>query len=68
MEIRELDMRASPYDLRSHGYPPVAIETPEGKATYVAGQRGFAERGAVLRTRLIDVCDALADPGRTVVG
>jgi hypothetical protein len=59
VEIRELDMRASPYDLRAHGYEPVAIETPEGKAEYVAAQRGFAERGAVLRRRLVDVCDEL---------
>jgi hypothetical protein len=59
VEIRELDMRASPYDLRAHGYEPVAIETPEGKAEYVAAQRRFAERGAVLRQRLIDVCDQL---------
>jgi len=58
-EIRELDMRASPYDLRAHGYEPVPIETPEGKAEYVAAQRGFAERGAVLRRRLLEVCDAL---------
>ncbi|MGY1835542.1 3-methyladenine DNA glycosylase [Blastococcus sp. SYSU DS0510] len=57
--IREMDMRASPYDLRAHGYAPVPIETPEGKAQYVAAQRGFAERGAVLRQRLIDVCDRL---------
>jgi protein-tyrosine phosphatase len=57
VEIRELDMRASPYDLRDHGYEPVPIETPEGKAAYVAAQRGFAERGAVLRQRLLDVCD-----------
>jgi hypothetical protein len=68
VEIRELDMRASPYDLRAHGYEPVAIETPEGKAEYVAAQRGFAERGAVLRQRLLDVCDALLGAGRTVVG
>jgi hypothetical protein len=59
VEIRELDMRASPYDLREHGYAPVAIETPEGKAVYVTAQRGFAERGAVLRQRLLDVCDQL---------
>ena len=59
VEIRELDMRASPYDLRAHGYEPVAIETPEGKAQYVAAQRGFAERGAVVRQRLVDVCDRL---------
>jgi hypothetical protein len=37
----------------------VPIETPEGKAGYVAAQRGFAERGAVLRQRLIEVCDAI---------
>jgi hypothetical protein len=59
VEIRELDMRASPYDLREHGYEPVAIETAEGKASYVAAQRGFAERGTVLRQRLLDVCDRL---------
>ena len=59
MDVRELDMRASPYDLRDHGYVPVAIETPEGKAEYVAAQRGFARRGAGLRARLLTVCDQL---------
>jgi hypothetical protein len=59
VEIRELDMRASPYDLSAHGFAPVLIETPEGKAEYVAAQRGFAERGAVLRHRLLEVCDSL---------
>jgi hypothetical protein len=63
VEIRELDMRASPYDLRQHGYEPVAVETVEGKAAYVAAQRGFAERGAVLRQRLLDVCDRLLVEG-----
>jgi hypothetical protein len=58
-DVRELDMRASPYDLAAHGYEPVAIETPEGKAEYVAGQRRFAERGAALRARLLDVCERL---------
>jgi hypothetical protein len=58
-EIRELDMRASPYDLRAQGYLPIAIETPEGKAEYVAAQRAFSTRAAQLRARLLDVCDAL---------
>jgi hypothetical protein len=58
-DIRVLDMRASPYDLSAHGFDPVPIETPEGKAEYVAAQRGFAERGAVLRRRLLEVCDVL---------
>jgi hypothetical protein len=57
--VRELDMRAAPYDLRSLGYQPVKIETAEGKATYVDAQRDFAAQGQVLRLRLIDACDAL---------
>ncbi|MGY1733398.1 3-methyladenine DNA glycosylase [Geodermatophilus sp. SYSU D01045] len=59
VEVRELDMRASPYDLTDRGYAPVRIETAEGKAEYVAAQRGFAERAAPLRRRLVEVCDAL---------
>jgi hypothetical protein len=45
-------MRASPYDLSSLGYQPVAVETATGKAEYVAAQREFAARGQVLRGRL----------------
>ena len=56
-DIRELDMRASPYDLADWGYAPVAIETAEGKATYVAKQREFAERAATLRAALADTMD-----------
>jgi hypothetical protein len=52
-EIRALDMQASPYDLTALGYPPVPVETPQGRATYVAAQRDFAERAAVLRARLL---------------
>ncbi|MGK5114312.1 3-methyladenine DNA glycosylase [Geodermatophilus sp. CPCC 205506] len=58
-DVRELDMRASPYDLRAHGRTPVRIETPEGRAEYAAAQRGFTERGAVLRATLSDWCDRI---------
>lgn len=58
-DIRELDMRASPYDLSALGYQPVPIETAAGKATYAAAQRGFAARAEPLRQRLIAVCDLL---------
>ena len=51
-DVRELDMRASPYDLSSLGYRPVAVETPAGKAEYVSAQREFAARGQELRARL----------------
>ncbi|MER5454025.1 3-methyladenine DNA glycosylase [Micromonospora sp. NPDC002389] len=52
-EIRTLDMRASPYDLAALGYPPVRVETPEGRAAYAGAQREFAERAGVLRDRLL---------------
>lgn len=58
-DIRVLDMRASPYDLAGLGFDPVAIETPDGKAAYVEAQRGFAERGAPLRARLVAECERL---------
>jgi len=58
-DIRLLDMQASPYDLSSYGLEPVAIETADGKAEYVTRQRGFAERSAVLRRRLVEVCERL---------
>jgi hypothetical protein len=56
-DIRELDMRASPYDLRVLGYEPVPIETPEGKAHYVEEQRGFSERSQAIRVRLVEAID-----------
>jgi hypothetical protein len=58
-DIRELDMRAAPYDLADLGYEPVRIETAAGKQEYAAAQRGFAERGAPLRARLVDECARL---------
>lgn len=58
-DIRELDMRASPYDLTGLGYRPVRIETAAGKAEYVAAQRGFAERAGTLRERIVAALDEL---------
>ncbi|WP_432522207.1 3-methyladenine DNA glycosylase [Kineococcus sp. SYSU DK006] len=58
-DVRVLDMRASPYDVSSLGWSPVAIETPEGKAEYVRAQREFAERADPLRAALVAVCDRL---------
>ncbi len=58
-DIRVLDMRASPYDLSSLGYPPVRIETAAGRAEYARRQASFAERAAPLRARLVDLCEVL---------
>jgi hypothetical protein len=63
-DIRAVDMRASPYDLADLGYPPIAIETPEGRAEYVAAQRGFAERARPLREALIAAYDGVLSPAR----
>ncbi|HEX2854564.1 MAG TPA: 3-methyladenine DNA glycosylase [Opitutaceae bacterium] len=61
-DIREVDMRASPYDLRALGYEPVAIETPAGRADYERHQRAFAVRGEPLRARLVALCVRLLEP------
>ena len=57
--IREVDMRASPYDLAALGYPPIAIATPAGRAEYEQHQRAFATRGDPLRARLLTLCERL---------
>ena len=58
-DVRELDMRACPYDLTAFGYPPVPIETPAGRAADARAQAVFARRAAPLRAQLIDLCAAL---------
>jgi hypothetical protein len=57
-------MRAGPYDLSALGYPAIAIETATGRAEYVGAQQGFAERAAVLRQRLIEWAEPLANRGK----
>ena len=58
-DVREVDMRASPYDFSDLGLEPIRIETPEGKREYAAHQRAFADRAAPLRARLVETCDLL---------
>jgi hypothetical protein len=72
-DIRILDMRAAPYDLTGltldpagEPWTPVPIETPQGKAEYVAQQRLFSDRAAPIRQALIDGCERLL-AGRTPV-
>jgi len=57
LDIRRVDMRASPYDVRPLGLDPIAIETADGKAEYLAHQERFADRAGPLRQRLIDLHD-----------
>ncbi|MGJ8676848.1 MAG: 3-methyladenine DNA glycosylase [Akkermansiaceae bacterium] len=55
LKTRELDMRASPYDLSQYGYTPVKIETPEGRVEYENLQREITQEGKPLRQQLIDI-------------
>ena len=65
-DIRILDMRAAPYNMTGvrldpsgEEWSPVAVETTEGKRVYAELQRGFAERAAPVRARLIAECERL---------
>lgn len=59
IEVRRVDMRASPYDVTSCGLEPIAVETQEGKREYTELQADFATRGADLRARLLASIDDL---------
>lgn len=50
---RELDMRASPYDLTGLGFAPIAVETRVGRDEYVEGQREIHRRAAPVREKLL---------------
>ncbi|MFT4298049.1 MAG: 3-methyladenine DNA glycosylase [Aeromicrobium sp.] len=52
LDARQVDMRASPYDVTGLGLRPIRVETPEGKAEYVREQRRLATAAAPLRERL----------------
>lgn len=59
-DAREIDMRASPYDLESLGYPPIRIETKEGRDEYAREQRRLAGLARPLRDRLLAAYDSVA--------
>ncbi|UVJ40092.1 3-methyladenine DNA glycosylase [Arthrobacter sp. CJ23] len=59
--IRAMDMQASPYDLEEWGYPPIRIETAQGKAEYVEYQRAFAAESQELRARVLAAVQPLLD-------
>jgi hypothetical protein len=53
VDLRDLDMRASPYDLTEWSREPLRIETAEGRRMYETEQRQLAARARPLRERLI---------------
>nr|WP_241727232.1 hypothetical protein [Dietzia sp. SLG310A2-38A2] len=52
-DAREVDMRSSPYDLSAWGLDPIPVESPEGRAEFVAHQRGWIARTQALRARYL---------------
>ena len=56
---REVDMRASPYDLSGFGYTPITVEDAAGRAEYVRCQKAIATRAEPLRAALLARCDLL---------
>lgn len=59
-EGRELDMRASPYDLTHLGYSPVCIETTEGRQQYEREQRILAAKAVPWREELKKLASQMA--------
>jgi hypothetical protein len=57
LRAREIDMRASPYDLSAYDYPAIPVETPEGRQEYEREQRILAEVARPLRQTLIESLD-----------
>ena len=56
---RELDMRASPYDLSALGFMPIRIETKAGREEYVEGQRKMMEMAQPVRRMMLELYRAV---------
>jgi hypothetical protein len=61
VQLRELDMRASPYDLTEWSLEPVRIETSEGRRIYEDEQKRLAAMARPLRDRLITALQRTLD-------
>ncbi len=57
---RELDMRASPYNLSEFGFAAIPIETKAGREEYVEGQREIHRRSGPVREKLLEQLMLLA--------
>lgn len=58
---REVDMRASPYDLSAWGLAPIPIETASGRREYADVQAHLARGAQGLRDQLIEALQQMAD-------
>ncbi len=66
IRARELDMRASPYDLSTYGYEPICIELPEGRAQYQREQEDLTRAAHPLRQKLLLQLNTILEATREV--
>jgi len=62
LEMRELDMRAAPYDLSKWNCTPIKVERKEGREQYEHEQRRLAEKAAKVRDKLIISLSEILNP------
>lgn len=55
LDMRELDMRAAPYDLSEFNLDPIKVETSDGRQQYQSIQKKLAEKSKPLRSELIKI-------------
>lgn len=58
---RELDMRASPYDVSELGLPAIPIETTHGRRAYAREQESIIHQSAPVRATLLAALQGLRD-------
>lgn len=66
VDIRTVDMKASPYDLTDYGYDPIPIETEEGRRQYREEQKRIYETSVPLRQRLFTELQKLNQTLQTI--
>jgi len=64
VQARELDMRASPYDLRAYGFDSVRVETQAGRETYGRLQRDIAQKARPIRAALLRLYERMHETVR----
>ena len=56
---RQIDMRASPYDVSEFGLEAIRVESPEGRREYADAQRELMQASIPLRSQLLEFLVAL---------
>ena len=68
VQAREIDMRASPYDLALLGFTPIAIETTAGREEYVTHQQQLYAKAQPIRQQLLNVYQKMLERVSGLVG